>query len=50
MLKGVRVEVTDDQGAKFGCVEPIQSVEDLIDILVKATASLAAEAVERGYR
>lgn len=47
-LTGVRVIVTTDSGA-FGCTEPVGTVEDLIDTLVKATAALAAEADERGY-
>lgn len=49
-LASVRVVVQGDDGSRFGIEEPVSTVEDLIGILVKATASLATEADERGYR
>lgn len=49
-LNSVRVTVHTDNGGAFGCTEPVSTVEELIEVLVKATATLAAEADERGYR
>lgn len=48
-LASVQVIVQSATGARFGISEPVATVEDLISILVKATATLAAEASERGY-